>query len=140
MADRALFAAFQKVRGDLEGALAQTRKKEEETRAREEAERLRMRREGFSKQAAAAGASALVRGGEKKKPKPEAPKPVPSPAPAEPRRLSKTAAAGAFGSLLADAANSAGAVFRSADALKSEAEQQSTRANGAGKTLYGRAV
>lgn len=138
MADRALFAAFQKVRGDLEGALAQTRKKEEETRAREEAERLRMRREGFSKQAAAAGASALVRGGEKKKPKPEAPKPAPSSAPAEPRRLSKTAAAGAFGSLLADAANSAGAVFRSADALKSEAEQQSTRANGSGKTQAAR--
>lgn len=128
--DRALFAAFQKVRGDLEGALEQTRKKEEAARAREEAERLRMRREGFSKQAAAKGASALVRGPamqEKGKKSAAAAKSAaqaqPQPAAAEPKRLSKAAAAGAFGSLLADAANSAGAVFRSAEALKSEADR-----------------
>ena len=128
--DRALFAAFQKVRGDLEGALEQTRKKEEAARAREEAERLRMRREGFSKQAAAKGASALVRGpamqetGKKSAAAAKSAAQVqPQPAAAEPRRLSKAAAAGAFGSLLADAANSAGAVFRSAEALKSEADR-----------------
>ena len=99
--DRALFAAFQKVRGDLEGALEQTRKKEEAARAREEAERLRMRREGFSKQAAAKGASALVRGPamqEKGKKSAAAAKSAaqaqPQPAAAEPKRLSKAAAAG----------------------------------------------
>ena len=140
--DRALFAAFQKVRGDLEGALARTRKIEEETRAREEAERIKMRREGFSKQAAAKGATARVREAQKKlqqksqqksSPVSEAnqthrgPNAASSAAPStapEPKRLSKSAATGAFGSLLADAANSAGAVFRSAQNLKSEAEQK----------------
>ena len=37
-ADRALFAAFQKVRADVDAALAETRRKEAELRAKEEAE------------------------------------------------------------------------------------------------------
>ena len=44
-ADRALFAAFQKVRADVDAALAETRRKEAELRAKEEAEALAARRE-----------------------------------------------------------------------------------------------
>ena len=36
MSDRALFAAFQKVKNELDDALAATREKEERTRAEEE--------------------------------------------------------------------------------------------------------
>ena len=54
MADnRALMAAFQKVRADVDQALEQTRRKEEAARAAEEAKRAQERREKRQGSAAA---------------------------------------------------------------------------------------
>lgn len=113
MADnRALMAAFQKVRKDVDQALEVTRRKEEEARAREEAKRLAERR-------------AKRLGIEPPKPKPQpapAPKPQPKPRPEpaaapEPRKYSPSSA---FGAVLAGAAQASGAVFREASQLRAE--------------------
>ena len=102
MAQSALFAAFQKVRSDVDGALEVTRRKEEEKREREEAERLaaarakRARAHALEEKAKAAAPKATA------KPAGEAPQ-----KPAEPERVPARGAEfakGAFGALLAGAA------------------------------------
>lgn len=61
MADnRALFAAFQKVRADVDQALEETRRKEAQQRAAEEAKRLEERRRAKGVKASAASLSALA--------------------------------------------------------------------------------
>ena len=66
MAQSALFAAFQKVRSDVDGALEVTRRKEEEKREREEAERLaaaratRARAHALEEKAKAAAPKAMM--------------------------------------------------------------------------------
>lgn len=126
MADnRALFAAFQKVRADVDQALEETRRKEAEKRAAEEAARLEERRR---KRAGIPGerlaAKSVPQSVEKAPPKPllkPAPRPVGKPSaasspkpqpPKEPQRFSTPK--GAFGSMLADAAAASGARFREA--------------------------
>lgn len=126
MADnRALFAAFQKVRADVDQALEETRRKEAEKRAAEEAARLEERR---SKRAGIPGerlaAKSVPQSVEKAPAKPllkPAPRPVGKPSaasspkpqpPKEPQRFSTPK--GAFGSMLADAAAASGARFREA--------------------------
>ena len=121
MADnRALFAAFQKVRADVDQALEETRRKEAEKRAAEEAARLEERR---LKRAGIPAAKPLQKSAPVSLPKapakPAAPaaKPLPRPVakPQPPKEPQKFAAPkGAFGSMLADAAAASGAVFREA--------------------------
>ncbi len=108
MADRALFAALQKVQGDVEKALQETRRREEEARKREAA--------GGLKKKASKPVSAAKRPAPVPKTEPKAETPV------EERVAVKAPSEGAsaFASLLAGAAR--GATFRKAGALKSEAE------------------
>lgn len=126
MADnRALFAAFQKVRADVDQALEETRRKEAEKRAAEEAARLEERRrkragipgeklaaKSVSQSVEKAPAKPLLKPAPRPVGKPSAassPKPQP---PKEPQRFSTPK--GAFGSMLADAAAASGARFREA--------------------------
>lgn len=126
MADnRALFAAFQKVRADVDQALEETRRKEAEKRAAEEAARLEERRR---KRAGIPGeklaAKSVSQSVEKAPAKPllkPAPRPVgkpsaaSSPKPQPPKELQRfSTPKGAFGSMLADAAAASGARFREA--------------------------
>lgn len=124
--DRALFAAFQKVKGDLEGALEATRKKEEAERAREEAERLAKRRaadksvkaakagDPFAKPAKpAAAASSFVK----------KPSPIPPPPAAKPIEA-LAPAKGAFGAALASAAQKSGATFMTEAAREASKKAQ----------------
>ena len=136
MADnRALFAAFQKVRADVDQALEETRRKEAEKRAAEEAARLEERRR---KRAGIPGeklaAKSVPQSVEKAPAKPllkSAPRPVgkpssassPKPQPSkEPQRFSTPK--GAFGSMLADAAAASGARFREAKGRDSAQERK----------------
>ena len=124
MADnRALMAAFQKVRVDVDQALEQTRRKEEAARAAEEAKRMaerRAKRAGVELSKSSKGTSTLdARKSTAKKPA-EPPKSAPvktapkAPAAPAPRTYTPT---GAFGAVLAGAAKASGAVFREAPAL-----------------------
>lgn len=116
MAQSALFAAFQIVRSDVDGALEVTRRKEEEKREREEAERLAAAR------AKRARAHALEEKAKAAAPKATAKPSVQTPQkPSEPERVPARGAEfakGAFGALLAGAAE--GATFRRAAPLKGE--------------------
>ena len=128
MSNRALFAAFNKVRTDVEGALEASRKREEEKRLREEElAREEKRREREARQRGQAPAKSV--------PKPAAPAPksqktgqspkraTPAPTRTESERVlvrEPNAATSAFGAMLAGAAREKGALFRRADALKSE--------------------
>ena len=87
MSDRALFAAFQKVKNELDDALAATREKEERTRAEEEKKK-RLKKAEAAKKAtsASAGESSIS--------------------------VSAFRAKGGFGEALASAARSSGASFR----------------------------
>lgn len=131
MAQSALFAAFQKVRSDVDSALEVTRKREEEERARAEEERLAAAR---AKRARSAAVDAKARAAA---PKPAASKPsaaLASDSAAESERVparDATYAKGAFGAILAGAAQ--GQTFRRAAPLKSELPSKSSPAHsGAG--------
>ncbi len=153
MAQSALFAAFQKVKTDVDQALAETRKKTEEARAREEAEALERRR-----LAKAGKLGKAEKGSGMRQPAPQAPaasaatrsaapaaaKPIEKPAP---KPLPKPA--GAFGSALASAAERSGATFREASAAKEDKSQARSAVKGgsqraaeegaqAGKAVAGR--
>ncbi len=149
--NRALFAAFQKVRADVDQALVETRRKEAEAREAEEKKRLAERR---AKRAGGA-AKALQTPPAKTAAAPEPAQRAPAPAAARrPATLSAPAAGraapeppqtiqtpqtaprrtlspkGAFGSALASAAEASGAVFREAapEEEKSRAKDAAGRA------------
>lgn len=140
MAQSALFAAFQKVKTDVDQALAETRKKAEEARAREEAEALERRR--LAKAGKLGQKPAVGKAAQKKsappRPKPlaEPPKPASS-APAVPKPAPKPLAkpAGAFGSALASAAARSGATFREASAQKNGGNASGKSGEAGRKTL-----
>ncbi len=144
MADnRALFAAFQKVRADVDQALSETRRKEALAREAEEAKRLEERRRARGVKAGAPAPAKAAPAAAAPRPAAEASKagvnpvkpikpmkPASSSAPASPRKTDKPADSaavnsaataslrregmGGFGAALANAAERSGAVFRSA--------------------------
>ena len=107
MSDRALFAAFQKVKNELDDALAATREKEERTRAEEEKKK-RLKKAEAAKKAtsASAGESSIS--------------------------VSAFRAKGGFGEALASAARSSGASFRLSE--KKEPEKKKPVRVSEGKT------
>lgn len=137
--DRALFAAFQKVKGDLEGALEATRKKEEAERAREEAERLAKRRraEASVKAAKAAQTDDPFAPPAKKTAPTAAPKrekpAMPQPPQAKPIEA-LAPAKGAFGEALASAARRSGATFMTEAAREEAKKAQDAAKQAAEKT------
>ena len=142
MADnRALMAAFQKVRADVDQALEQTRRKEEAARAAEEAKRAQERREKRQGSAAAkqsgkasAGEANSARESKSEQSMVKAARVTPlqassSAAKQASARVSENTAVraprtyspkGAFGAVLAGAAQASGAVFRESPALQGE--------------------
>ena len=140
MADnRALMAAFQKVRADVDQALEQTRRKEEAARAAEEAKRAQERREKRQGSAAAkqsdkasAGEANSAADSKSQQSMVKAARVTPLQAsssaakPASARVSENTAVRaprtyspkGAFGAVLAGAAQASGAVFRESPALQ----------------------
>lgn len=135
MADnRALFAAFQKVRADVDQALEETRRKEAEKRAAEEAARLeerRLKRAGIPAAKSPAKSAPVSLPKAPAKPGAPAAKPLPKPVakpqlPKEPQKFA--APKGAFGSMLADAAAASGAVFREAGSRASAKDRKDSQA------------
>lgn len=142
MADnRALMAAFQKVRADVDQALEQTRRKEEAARAAEEAKRAQERREKRQGSAAAkqsgkasAGEANSARESKSEQSMVKAARVTPlqasssaaeQPSAKVPENTSVRAPRtyspkGAFGAVLAGAAQASGAVFRESPALQGE--------------------
>lgn len=135
MADnRALFAAFQKVRADVDQALEDTRRKEAEKRAAEEAARLeerRLKRAGIPAAKSPAKSAPVSLPKAPAKPGAPAAKPLPKPVakpqlPKEPQKFA--APKGAFGSMLADASAASGAVFREAGSRASAKDRKDSQA------------
>ena len=150
MADnRALMAAFQKVRADVDQALEQTRRKEEAARTAEEAKRAQERREKRQGSAAAkqSGKASAGEANSARESKSEqsmvkaarvtplqtsssAAKPASAKVPENtsvraPRTYSPK---GAFGAVLAGAAQASGAVFRESPALQGESAGKRSKA------------
>ena len=150
MADnRALMAAFQKVRADVDQALEQTRRKEEAARAAEEAKRAQERREKRQGSAAAkqsgkasAGEANSARESKSEQSMVKAARVTPlqassSAAKQASARVSENTAVraprtyspkGAFGAVLAGAAQASGAVFRESPALQGESAGKRSKA------------
>lgn len=150
MADnRALMAAFQKVRADVDQALEQTRRKEEAARAAEEAKRAQERREKRQGSAAAkqsdkasAGEANSARESKSQQSMVKAARVTPlqassSAAKQASARVSENTAVraprtyspkGAFGAVLAGAAQASGAVFRESPALQGESAGKRSKA------------
>ena len=145
MADnRALMAAFQKVRADVDQALEQTRRKEEAARAAEEAKRAQERREKRQGSAAAkqSGKANSARESKSEQSMVKAARVTPlqassSAAKQASARVSENTAVraprtyspkGAFGAVLAGAAQASGAVFRESPALQGESAGKRSKA------------
>ena len=150
MADnRALMAAFQKVRADVDQALEQTRRKEEAVRAAEEAKRAQDRREkrqgsAAAKQSGKASAGEANSAGESKSqqsmvkaarvpPLQASSSAAEQPSAKVPENTSVRAPRtyspkGAFGAVLAGAAQASGAVFRESPALQGESAGKRSKA------------
>ena len=150
MADnRALMAAFQKVRADVDQALEQTRRKEEAVRAAEEAKRAQDRREkrqgsAAAKQSGKASAGEANSAGESKSqqsmvkaarvpPLQASFSAAEQPSAKVPENTSVRAPRtyspkGAFGAVLAGAAQASGAVFRESPALQGESAGKRSKA------------
>ena len=150
MADnRALMAAFQKVRADVDQALEQTRRKEEAARAAEEAKRAQERREKRQGSAAAkqsgkasAGEANSARESKSEQSMVKAARVTPlqasssaaeQPSAKAPENTSVRAPRtyspkGAFGAVLAGAAQASGAVFRESPALQGESAGKRSKA------------
>ena len=150
MADnRALMAAFQKVRADVDQALEQTRRKEEAARAAEEAKRAQERREKRQGSAAAKQSGKASAGEANSAKESKSQQSMVKAARVTPLQASSSAAKqasakvpentsvrtprtyspkGAFGAVLAGAAQASGAVFRESPALQGESAGKRSKA------------
>ena len=150
MADnRALMAAFQKVRADVDQALEQTRRKEEAARAAEEAKRAQERREKRQGSAAAKPSDKVSAGEANSARESKSQQSMVKAARVTPLQTSSSAAKpasakvpentsvraprsyspkGAFGAVLAGAAQASGAVFRESPALQGESAGKRSKA------------